>query len=388
MIKLLAKSYSQSVGYLCDKFDMEQVKYDLVVSRTKATVSKVIIESTSGEADALIMVGNVGDNCSDFAETLGLDMFYDKFVENTVTQYCKYTKTETPPQYVLDKLCLAPEAFNHLAATYGYQCACYGEYNKKHVFFIPDDARECAVLYDGYLCKNLFKGVQSCDKYVFKIYGLSQRDVESRLEKINRNVSRKCETLNLDTRLVLTFAPKTSKGLISDTLAAVKELFRNEIYSANDQSLAKTLVDILKDVGQMISTAESMTGGMIASSIVDVAGASSVLYEGVVTYSIQSKCKRLGINPHFVDEYGVVSQQVAQAMAVGLRKNGSNIALSITGNAGPTAEDDLPVGLCYIGVATERGVSVYKNRFLGDRNSIRAQATNMALFLAIKTLTK
>ena len=89
-----------------------------------------------------------------------------------------------------------------------------------------------------------------------------------------------------------------------------------------------------------------------------------------------------------VDEYGVVSQQVAQKMALGLKENGTDIAVSTTGFAGPTSADGMPVGLCYIGIATEKGVSVYRNVFTGDRNSIRTQAANMALYLVCKTLTK
>ena len=77
-----------------------------------------------------------------------------------------------------------------------------------------------------------------------------------------------------------------------------------------------------------------------------------------------------------------------KAMAEGLRKNGSDIAISITGIAGPKSEDGLPVGLCFIGIATEKGVTVYKNIFAGDRNSIRSQAANMAMYFAYKTLTK
>lgn len=388
MIKILAKSYSQAVTYLCEKFDMEVAKYDIVVSRTKSTITKTIVDGMSGECSALIVVGNVGDSCADFSEALNLAMFYDKFAENAVMNYCKYAQVDTPAQYVLDRLCLAPETFNHLAPVYGYQCACYGEYNKRQIFFVPDDFRECTVVYDNYISKNLFKGQESSTKYIFKIFGLSKRDVDVRLEKLNRNVSRRCETLNLDTKLVITFPPKASKGLMIDTVNTVKELFGENIYATSDCTLAKTVVDFLKSVGQTISTAESMTGGLIASSIVDVAGASSVLYEGVVTYSIASKCKRLNINPHFVDEYGVISQQVAQAMAVGLRNNGSSVAVSITGNAGPTSEDGQPVGLCYIGIATSRSVAVYKNVFVGDRNAIRSQAANMALYLALKTLTK
>lgn len=388
MIKLLAKSYSQAVNYLCDKFDLELAKYDLVLTKSRATISKTIIDTVSGDASALIVVGNVGDSCADFSEALSLAMFYDKFAESNIIKYCTYAKVDVPPQYVMDKLCLMPETFNHFAPAYGYQCACYGEYNKKQVFFVPDDLRECSVVYDNYISKNLFKGQQNSLKYVFKIFGLSQRDVELRLEKLNKNVSRMCETVNLDTKLVITFAPKTSKGLVNDTLDSVKRLFGENIYATKDISLAKAVVDVCKSVGLTVSTAESMTGGLIASSIVDVAGASSVLCEGVVTYSIASKCKRLDINPHFVDEYGVISQQVAQAMAIGLRKNGSGVAVSVTGNAGPTSEDGQPVGLCYIGIATERNVAVYRNMFLGDRNSIRMQAANMALYLTLKTLTK
>ena len=388
MIKILAKEYSQAVRFLCEKFDLELAKYDLTISRAKPTISKTITDAVKGNDTALIVVGNIGDSCADFAETLSLVLFYDKFAESNILKYCTYAKVDVPPQYVMDKLCLIPETFNHFAPVYGYQCACYGEYNKKQIYFIPDDVRECSVLYDNYISKNLFKGQENNNKFVFKIFGLSQRDVEARLEKINRNVSKKCETVNLDTKLVVTFAPKTSKGLINDTVETIKELFRDNIYAFSDVSLAKALVDVLKKVGQTISTAESMTGGMIASSVVDVAGASSVLYEGVVTYSIASKCKRLGINPHYIDEYGVISQQVAHAMAVGLRKNGSGVAVSVTGNAGPTSEDGQPVGLCYIGIATERGVAVYRNVFAGERNSIRSQATNMALYLTLKALTK
>lgn len=388
MIKILAKNYSQAVNYLCDKFDSELEKYDLIVTRTKPSISRTIRDAVSGDAAALVIVGNVGDCCEEFSEALSLAMFYDKFAENAVKKYCAYADVEIPPQYVMDKLCLIPETFNHLAPSYGYQCACYGEYNKKQVFFVPDDARECVAVYDNYITKNLFRGRESSLKYVFKIFGLSPRDVEARLDNLNRNVARKYETVNLDTKLVITFAPKTAKGLVNSTLDAVTQLFGDSIYATSDVTLAQTVVEVLKRLGLTLSTAESMTGGMIASSVVDVSGASSVLYEGVVTYSISSKCKRLGINPHYIDEYGVISKQVAQAMAEGLRQNGSGVAVSVTGNAGPTSEDGQPVGLCFIGIATERNVAVYRNVFVGDRNAVRAQATNMAFYLVLKTLTK
>ena len=388
MIKVLAKDYSAAIAFLREKFDSELAQHDLTLTKKNDAMAKCVLEAVNSACQALIIVGNVGDGCALIADALNLTMFYDKFAERNVLQYCKLAKAEIPPQHMLDRLCLAPETFNHYASAYGYQCACYGEYNKCKIFIVPDDQRECAVVFDNYIYKMLFKQQSGLIKYVFKVFGLSARDVEARLNVISRNVSRKCETSNLDTKISLTFSAKSSKAFIKDNIDKLKESFGEYIYATADQSLAQTVVDLFKSLGKTLSCAESVTGGMIASSIVNVAGASAVLYEGVVTYTIASKCKRLGINPHFIDEYGVVSQQVAQAMASGLRKNGSDVALSITGVAGPASEDGLPVGLCFIGIATEKSVAVYKNVFAGDRNSIRAQAANMALYLIYKIMTK
>ena len=385
MIKILAKDYSQAVAYLCDKLGVELTEYDLFLSKTKASSQKFISDSIGSQA--LILVGNVGDNAALFAETFGLSMFYDTFAESKVAAYCNLTKTELPAQHVMDKLCVAPESFNHYAAVYGYQCTCYGEYKKTHVYMIADDLRECTVVYDNYLSTDLFRNNDSAQRYVFKVFGLSKSDVISRLDELGKYVSRKCETLNLDTKIVLDFPPKCAKSIVNDTLSRFKKLFGSYVYANSDQSLAKTVVDLLNSINKTLSVAESITGGMIASSIVDVAGASSVLYESLVTYSNKSKSKRLGINPHFIDEHGAVSQQVALEMARGLRQNGSDVAISTTGFAGPTA-DDGQLGLCFIGISTAKGVSVYKNVFYGDRNGIRAQAANMALYLVYKTITK
>ena len=385
MIKVLAKDYSQAVAYLCDKLEAELAEFDLFISKNRESSVKYVTDSIG--CQALIMVGSVGDSCTLFADTFHLPMFYDSFAESKVVAYCNFTKTELPPQHVMDKLCVAPESFNHYASVYGYQCTCYGEYKKTHVYMIADDLRECSVVYDNYLSADLFKNNVAAQRHVFKVFGLSKSDVLARLDKLGKYVSRKCETLNLDTKIVLDFPPKCAKSTIVETMSKFKKLFGDYIYANAEQSLAKTVVDLLNSLGKTLSTAESITGGMIASSIVDIAGASSVLKEGVVTYSNSSKSHRLGINPHFIDEHGAVSQQVALEMARGLRQNGSDIAISTTGFAGPDALDG-QVGLCYIGIATEKGVSVYKNVFSGERNGIRAQAANMALYLVYKTITK
>lgn len=385
MIKILCKEYSSAVTWLCNKLSVELADYDVMISQNTASSVQYIKQSVG--CRALILIGNVGQNCTLIADTFNLPMFYDKFAERNIKEFCKLTQTEIPSQHIMDSLCVAPESFIHYACTYCCQCACYGEYAKTHIYIIADNLQECTSVYNNYVQKDLLKDTQSEQRYTFKIFGLSQRDLQQRLGKLNKIVSHKCETINLDSKIVLSFPPKCSKNIVAKTLEEFQTLVKDEIYATKAQSLEQTVVDVLGQFGKTVSLAESITGGKISSSIVDVPGASKVLREGIVCYTVPSKCQRLGINPHFIDEFGVVSQQVAQEMALGLHKNNnSDIALSITGYAGPTSEYGLPVGLCFIGIATQKNVKIYKNIFSGTRNDIREQAKNWALFLLFKTL--
>ena len=386
MIKLLTKEHSKAVKLICDKLRCDGINYDLLVTSSNLSSRDYLMDAVQN--DDVIMVGNVGDYSALFADTFSLAMFYDDYAEKAVAEYCKFAQIAMPAQYVLDKICTIPETFNHYAAVYGYQCACSGEYNKKKIYILPDDYRECDVLYDNYVSTSLLRDQVGMLKYVFKVFGLPLSEVNKRLDKLPKLVQRSCNTDNMDSRITLLVPAKTPKSVISQTLEQFNTLFGGSIYANCDQSLAKTVVQLLSQINRTISTAESITGGLIASSIVDVAGSSSVFYEGAVTYSSVAKSKRLDISPHYIDEYGAVSPQVAKAMAEGLLKNGSDIAVATTGYAGPDATGKTPVGLCYIAVGTCSGVTVHKNVFVGDRNTIRAQVTNTALFLVIKSITK
>ena len=166
--------------------------------------------------------------------------------------------------------------------------------------------------------------------------------------------------------------------------------FHGLVYAKEDRTLAETVVAQLTERYKTVATAESVTGGLISSLIVDVAGASNVLYEGCATYTIDSKCKRLGISPHYIDQHGVVSAQVVKDMALAQLKN-ADYAVATTGFAGPTSDGKHPVGLCYIGIGVKMNdntyIKVFKNIFKGDRNSVRNQVANMALYLLSNSMT-
>jgi len=139
---------------------------------------------------------------------------------------------------------------------------------------------------------------------------------------------------------------------------------------------------------ETVAVAESLTGGLICSSLTDIPGSSAYLNRGVVTYSNQSKQELLAVSREALDADGAVSEAVAHAMAQGIRDTaGTTWGVSTTGIAGPTGGTDTkPVGLVYIGIAyagawgTETSV-VHTERhvFDGDREAVKTRSTKQAL---------
>lgn len=167
------------------------------------------------------------------------------------------------------------------------------------------------------------------------------------------------------------------------------DLFGETIYGDGDADLAATLVDLLDEYGIRMSVAESCTGGMLASALVDRSGASEVFYEGLVTYSNSAKIDRLGVGEDTLYDYGAVSEETALEMANGLLNDNVAIGVSTTGIAGPGGgTNEKPVGLVYIAVVSENGSEVFRNVFEGGRNDVRRQARDTALFYTIRHIKK
>lgn len=152
--------------------------------------------------------------------------------------------------------------------------------------------------------------------------------------------------------------------------------------------IEENLVRILFERALKITTAESCTGGMIASTLVNVAGVSDVFESGYITYSEEAKMHVLGVKQETLDKYTVYSEEVAREMAEGAaRAAGADAALSVTGIAGPDGgTPDFPVGLCYIGCYYDGETVVERHVFEGDRQHIRTAITEAAIRLAIKVM--
>ena len=144
---------------------------------------------------------------------------------------------------------------------------------------------------------------------------------------------------------------------------------------------AKHLSELLISKGLTISVAESCTGGSLSSSLTSISGASSYFNCGFVSYSNQSKIDMLGVSPESIEMYGAVSEKVAHEMVTGAgQRSHSNLAVSITGIAGPSGGSaSKPVGMVCLGFFFDGNVTTTTQFFSGSRSDIVSQSVTFAL---------
>lgn len=141
--------------------------------------------------------------------------------------------------------------------------------------------------------------------------------------------------------------------------------------------------------GRTLATAESLTGGLLGAAITDVPGSSAVYAGGVIAYATQVKQDVLGVDSALLGERGAVDPDVAIAMAVGVRRLlGADIGVSTTGVAGPETQDGKPVGLVFVGVATNEEARAVRLDLTGTRAAIREAAVEAALNLVLEEVTQ
>ena len=158
--------------------------------------------------------------------------------------------------------------------------------------------------------------------------------------------------------------------------------------------LAKELVARLASSGASLAVAESLTGGLLSSTVVDVPGASAVFRGGVVAYATELKARLLGVDLELLATAGPVGPEVARQLATGVRLRlgpgaaPATVGLATTGVAGPEPQGDQAVGTVYIGIATADGADAVGFTFSGDRDDIRRQAVEAALRAGISALSE
>ena len=177
---------------------------------------------------------------------------------------------------------------------------------------------------------------------------------------------------------------KAAKKLVKPVVKELERRFGRAVYTTkNEVTLEEAVARLLKKNGLTAATVESCTGGLLSGRLVNVPGVSDVFKTGFVTYSNKAKRRQVGVKKETLQKYGAVSPQTAEEMAVGGAKAaGADVAVSITGIAGPDGgTDEKPVGLVYMACFVCGNVWVEKFHFKGNRAKIREASVAAALTL-------
>lgn len=227
---------------------------------------------------------------------------------------------------------------------------------------------------------------------VLRVAGMSESDLDQTIAPVYKKYENPVTTVlahagDIQVHLrARCSSDREAAELLAEVGGKIDLLLGDRIYSRNSDPLEVVVGELLKKHHSTVAVAESMTGGGLADRISSTPGSSEYFVGGVVTYTKQMKVNLLGVPP----EFQPVSREMAQAMAIAVRrKTGATFGISITGNAGPTADEgDAPVGMVYVGVADVNGAHVTERQFLGDRLRIRAFTGQMALDLLRRHISK
>ena len=183
------------------------------------------------------------------------------------------------------------------------------------------------------------------------------------------------------------FAEPESRARADELVAGLRERSGRHLFAEDDRPLAAMVLDLCREQGLTLATAESCTGGLVAARLTSVPGSSDVFVGGVVAYSNGVKARELGVPEATLERFGAVSEEAAEAMTAGARERlGADVAVSVTGVAGPGGgTPEKPVGLVFLHAQGPSGSLARRLDFPGDREAIRGRATAAALHL-VRTL--
>ena len=341
--------------------------------------------------DLIILTGGLGPTEDDLTKEIVCEymnmplIFSEELHQNLLERFKKYgTRTMTPNNL---KQCNIPKEGIVLANPNGTAPGCIVTQNGKTAILLPGPPSELIPMVDNevfpYLAKHA-KGVL-ISKYV-RLFGIGESACETEvLDLIGMTNPTLATYAKLgEVMLRITASGETleeAEAVLEPVLKEVENRLSTYIYAYDNEDLEMVLVKALREEGKTIAFAESCTGGMISSKVVNVPGSSVVFGTGIVAYANESKTKLLNVSEELLEAHGAVSEEVAKAMTEGLNAaSGADLCVSVTGVAGPEGgSESKPVGLVYLDLYMNGVHDTFKLQLTGNRERIRNMTTLHAL---------
>ena len=357
-----------------------------------------LVKEAKSRSDLLVFSGGLGPTEDDLtketvAEAFGDTLHFDEAEWQKIVDFFARTgRGGRTPTANNRKQAMVPTKGHKIINNHGTAPGAWFEQEDHCAVLMPGVPHEMKAMWTESV-RPLLLARQNCTLHSVTLRVLGgESNIEYRvkhlLENANPTAAIYCKTGECEIRITARASSEEDGEKMCRAYATkFYDLLGDAVYDEDVAGLEETVVRTLKEQGLTLSTAESCTGGMIAQRVTSVSGSSEVFGYGFVTYWEQAKTRLVGVEPEVIAKYNVVSAPVAARMALGAAAaSGSDIAVSVTGVAGPTGGDEVrPVGTVYLGAA--RGDTVYVQKLFvsrPDRALVRARAAQAALALALR----
>lgn len=364
--------------------------YQQVVGDNEKRVLHAFDEAYS-RSDIIITTGGLGPTNDDITKEVAAKYFNKKLLPDVdsiekLKGYFKFRERKMTENNL--KQGLIPEDATIINNNNGTAPGVIIEENNKIMIILPGPPKEMKPMFEETVRPYLQKKSDSVlVSKMIKILGIGESAVAEEVKDLmdaQTNPTIAPYAKEVGVMLRVTAKAETQEEalrLIAPIEEEIKKRLGDNVYATDDIAIEDVVAKLLIEKKLTISTAESCTGGMIASTLVNYPGISEVLLEGAVTYSNEAKHSRLGVKNETLDKYGAVSEETAREMAIGIAKTaGTDVSIVTTGIAGPGGgTEEKPVGLVYIGIYIQGKITVRKCIFNGNRSRVRLQATMTGL---------
>lgn len=330
---------------------------------------KRVIEQALQRSDVILFSGGLGPTEDDLTketvcEVMGLEMHRDQAVYDSIVAY--FDKIGKPMTENNKKQAIVPVGATVFYNQNGTAPGIGIQKEGKTVVLLPGPPSELIPMFQeqvyDYLSA-LSDGVLVSKN--LRVFGIGESMVETKLGGELLNAANPTTALYAKEGQVLVRVTarasdqEEAERLVRPVVQQIKEILGTAVYGEDVNSLEEVVVAMLRAQHKTIATAESCTGGLLASAITSIPGSSEVFEFGAVTYANRIKHAVLGVPNRVIEQHGAVSEETAVAMAKGiLKQSGADIGVAITGIAGPGGGTELkPVGTVYIAVASKLGES-------------------------------
>ena len=349
-----------------------------------------VIQTALDRSDLILVTGGLGPTFDDFtkevfAERLGAPLVEDAASRADIQAFYDARNRVPPPANF--KQALIPEGAEALRNPLGTAPGVFWLDPPGHpgtrIILFPGVPREMKRMWVDHALPRL-RPLAGRPVHTLRmvVAGVPESTLDQRIQDVRERHGHLDWTILASLTQVELLARGEDPAALDRARADVTPLLGEDLACTGGGNLEDAVLDLLKGRGETLAVAESMTGGLLAARLTAIPGASAAFLGGATVYSAQAKTALLGLDPGALAREGTVSEATSRRLAEAVRaKVGATWGLAVTGNAGPDAEGDAPLGAVFIALAGPGGTETRSLRLPGDRADVQLRGTAAALYL-------